>query len=175
MLRYSCFLLLFLNLFSLPSYSAQPNTITAGTTLKVRFAEPVDSKVRNAGYRVKVTVDSEIEIDGKVVIKAGSQAQAMINKIGRSGRGKNAPEIIVSLTNISVNNRTVNISSFPIAGKGTTSERKEVGQVDDNENIVIGKQGEKITTSIPVMAKGYDITISEGTAVYFILKEPIIF
>jgi hypothetical protein len=118
-------------------------------------------------------VDSDITVAGKVVIKSGSTAQAIINKIRKAGRSSHAPEIILTLTKLSVNNRQVNVRSFPIAGKGTTNERKEVGKIDENENIVIGKQGEKITTSIPVITKGYDIIVSEGSVIYFILKEAI--
>ena len=110
---------------------------------------------------------------GKVVIKSGSSAQAIIKKIRKAGRGSHAPEIILTLTKLTINNRQVNVQSFPIAGKGTTNERKEVGKIDKNENVVIDKQGEKITTSIAVITKGADIIVSEGSVVYFILKEPI--
>ncbi|PKG38208.1 hypothetical protein [Psychromonas sp. Urea-02u-13] len=176
MFRYSSLLILFFSFFTTPSYSTEKipeNSIIAGTTLKVRLAEPIDSRTRRAGYRVKMKVDTDIEVAGKVVIKSGSTAQAIINKIRKAGRGSHAPEIILTLTKLSVNNRQVNVQSFPIAGKGTTNERKEVGHVDENENIVFGKQGEKITASIAVITKGADIIVSEGSVVYFILKETI--
>lgn len=73
-----------------------------------------------------------------MVIKSDSKAQEIINKIGKGRRGGSAPEIILTLTTRQVNNRRVNINSFPIAGKGTTNERKEIGEVDKNKNIVIG-------------------------------------
>ena len=171
MFRYSL-IILFLSLFSLSSYSVE-SSITAGTTLKVRIAEPIDSRVRKAGYRVKVTIDSEVKKDGKVVIKSGSKAQALINKIHKGGRGSMAPEIILTLIRAQVNNRQTSIQSFAVAGKGTTAERKNVGEVDENENIVISRDGTKITTSIPIITTGYDMLITEGTIVYFILKEPI--
>ena len=158
MLRYSWLVMLFLSLLSLSSYAVE-NSITAGTTLKVKMAEPIDSRVRKGGYRFKVTIEGDIKVDKKTVIKSGSKAKAMINKIQKSGRGQHAPEIVVTLTNLYVNNRQVAIQTFPIAGKGTTSERKNVGEVDENENVVIGKQGEKITTSIPLITKGYDLIL----------------
>jgi len=165
-------IVLFLNLFCSPAYSVE-NSITAGTTLKARMAEPIDSRVRKGGYRFKVTIEGDIKVGQKTVIKSGSKAQAIINKIQKSGRARQAPEIVVTLTAVNVNNRQTAIETFPIAGKGTTSERKKVGEVDENENLVIDKQGEKITTSIPLITKGYDIILSEGTVLYFILKEPI--
>ena len=176
MFRYYSLLILFLSLFSIPSYSIEytpKNSIVAGTTLKIRLAEPIDSRIRKVGYRVKVTVDSDIKVAGKVVIKSGSKAQAMITEIHKVGRNSRAAEIILILTKVNINNRQVSIHSFPIAGKGTTNERKEVGNIDENENIVISKQGEKITTSISIITKDYDITVAEGSVVYFILKEPI--
>lgn len=173
-MRRYCFtlLLLLLPLISAPSFSAE-NSIAAGTTIKVRMAESIDSRVRKAGYRFKVTVDSDISNTGRVVIKSGSQAQAIVNQIGRSGKGQKAPEIIVTLTMLRINNRQINIETFPIAGKGTTKERKAVGVIDENENIVVGKQGEAISASIPLQTKGYDLILTEATILYFILKEPI--
>jgi hypothetical protein len=150
------------------------NCITTGTTLKVRMAEPINSRVRKPSYSVKVTIENEIKKAGKVVIKPGSKAQALITKIKKARRGSGATEIIMRLTRVYVNNRQVDVTSFSIAGKGTTSEPKDVGVTDENKNTVIGKQGAKITTSIPVITKGYDIIISEGTVVYFILKDPIL-
>jgi hypothetical protein len=57
------------------------NSITAGTTLKVRMAEAINSRVRKPGYRVKVTIEDETKKAGKVVIKSDSEIQAMITKI----------------------------------------------------------------------------------------------
>ncbi len=171
MLRY-LLIVLFLNLFSNSVYSVE-NSISAGSTIKARMAEPIDSRVRQAGYHFKVTIEGDINIDNKTVIKSGSKAQAIINKIQKSGKGKQAPEIVVSLTRLNLNNRQTAIHTFPIAGKGTKKKKKKVGEVDENENVVIGKQGKKITTSIPIITKGYDLILSEGTVLYFILKEPI--
>lgn len=161
-----------LSLFSMPTISAE-NTIIAGSTIKVKMAEQIDSRVRKAGYRFNVTIAGDITRDKKVIIKSGSQAQAVINKIKKSGRGQAAPEIIVTLTALRANNRQVNIVTHPIAGKGSTNERKQVGEIDENEYVVIDQQGEKITASIPLQSKGYDFILSEGTTLYFILKEPI--
>ncbi|WP_028866563.1 hypothetical protein [Psychromonas hadalis] len=174
LLRYSWLVMLCLNLFSLPSYSVE-NSISAGTTIKVKMAEPIDSRVRKAGYRFNVTIEGDIKIAQKVIIKSGSKAQAIINKIQKSGRGKAPPEIIVTLSAVQVNNRQVNIQTFLIAGKGTTTQRKVLGTVDKNENIVMGQNREKITTSIPLRTEGYNITLAEGTTLYFILKEPLFF
>ena len=156
----------------MPSYSTE-NSITAGTTLKVKMAEPIDSRVRKAGYRFKVTIATDIKKDQQVIIKSGSQAQAIINKIKKSARGQDAPEIVITLIALKANNRQVTVETLPLAGKGTTNERKELGQIDENEDVVIGKQGQKISASIPLQTKGYDFTLSEGTTLYFILKEPI--
>ncbi|GLS90874.1 hypothetical protein GCM10007916_19410 [Psychromonas marina] len=165
--------LILLMSISFISYAAEA-TITAGTTIKTRLAEPIDSRVRSTGYRFRITVDSDIERQGKVIIKAGSKAQAMITHMQKSGKGLAPPAIVVALATLTINNRRINVESFQTAGKGTSSERKEIGEIDENENLVIGKRGEQITTTIPVITKGYDLMLNEGTVIYFILKEPIV-
>lgn len=152
---------------------ATASTITAGTTIKARLAEPIDSRLRSTGYRFRLTVDSDITQHEKVLIKSGSKAQAIITQIKRSGKGLAPPTIIVALTMVNINNRAVNVTSFQTAGKGNSNERKQLGESDINENWVLDRHGEKISTAIPVISKGYDLLINEGTVIYFILKEPL--
>jgi len=169
--RYIFVLLLSFNFIALP-ISAN-TTINAGTTIKTRMAEPIDSRVRKVGYKFKMTIDSTIEKEGKILIKSGSNAQAMITHIQKSSRTAEAPEIIITLTKVTIGNRQRDVNSFQVAGKGENNKRKEVGEIDENEHIVINQQGEKLTASIPVMTKGYNLILTQGTVVYFILKEPI--
>ena len=79
----------------------------------------------------------------------------------------------MTLTTLNINNRQINVESFQTAGKGTSRERKEIGYIDEYENVVLGRQGEQITAAIPVITRGYDILLAEGTVIYFILKTPI--
>lgn len=170
MLKLLCFIIL--ASIAVTSHATE-STITAGTSIKARLAEPIDSRMRRSGYQFRLTVDSDIERNGRVIIKSGSKARAVIIDIQKSGKGLAPASIIVALSRLNINNRQVNVESFQTAGKGTSSERREIGTIDINENVVIGKQGEQITAAIPVITRGYDIQIAEGTVIYFILKNPI--
>lgn len=170
MLKLFCFILL--TNFAVITHATE-SEISAGTTIKTRLAEQIDSRMRSSGYRFRLTIDSDIEKNGRVVIKSGSKAQATITNITKSGKGLAPASIIVTLTTLNMKNRQINVESFQTAGKGTSNERQEVGYIDEYESVVFGRQGEQITAAIPVITRGYDILLAEGTVIYFILKEPI--
>lgn len=152
---------------------AHTATINAGTTIKTRTAEAIDSKIRKTGYQFRLTIDSDVQLDGKTLIKSGSKAQAIITKIQPSGKNLDEAVIVVELTTVRINNRLVSTPSFPIAGKAKSHKRKVVGEIDNDRYVVTGPNGEKMTADIPVVTKGYDLVVNEGSVLYFILKEPI--
>lgn len=141
----------------MPSYGLE-NSISAGTTINVRMAETIDSRVHKAGDHFTVTTEGDIKEDQQVIIQSGSPAQVIINKIQTPGRGQQSSRLILILTMLNANNRQINIKTFPITEQGTTPIRKQV---------------EPLTTSPALMAKGYHIRLTKGTVLEFILKEPI--
>ncbi|PKF61701.1 hypothetical protein CW745_10295 [Psychromonas sp. psych-6C06] len=169
---YKLFLTLLLISFS-PLSNANVAEISAGSTLKMRVAEQVDSRVRQPGYKFRITLDSDIVKEGKTLLKSGATGQAMISEIQRSGKGLDAPAIIVTLHSITINKRAIKAESFPVAGKGKSQERSTVGENRDDEEQVVSRQGQEISATIPVITRNYDISISEGNVIYFILKSPI--
>lgn len=156
------------------SYATEA-AISVGTTIKTRTADPIDSSVRKAGYEFRLTIENDIKVKGKAVIKSGSKARAIITKIKPSGKGLDEAMMILTLVSIKVNNRTRNVQSFPIAGKAKSNKRSIVGNNNIDNNAVVDNNGGKITADIPVKTKGYDIILPEGSVLYFILKEPITF
>ncbi len=156
----------------MPSYGLE-NSISAGTTITVRMVETIDSRVHKAGDHFTVTTEGDIKKDQQVIIKSGSQAQVIINKIQTPGRGQQSSRLILILTMLNANNRQIYIKTFPITEQGTTPIGTKIVAIDKNKNVVIGKQSGKITTSPTLMTKGSHIMLTKGTVLEFILKEPI--
>lgn len=166
-------ILLLSSLFSITA-NAIEKSIPAGTIIKTRIAETIDSRVRNNGYQFRVTLDSDITLDGKTVINSGSKAQGVITQLQKSAKGLAPPSIIITLTNINIANKMVIVDSFQVAGKGKSRERQKAGKRDDDQGFVVDQQGEKISVAITVKSKGYDLILTEGTIIYFTLKAAIV-
>ncbi|MDA7746753.1 hypothetical protein N8878_05410 [Psychromonas sp.] len=89
--------------------------LPAGTEIKVRVEEKVNTQIRPVGYRVRAIVATAIEVDNKTVVKQDAKAQLTITKIQVATRERSAG-IELTLTNLTIGNRAINVSSYPVGG-----------------------------------------------------------
>jgi hypothetical protein len=59
-------------------------TLEEGTPIEMRFRETVSSKVAQEYDLIDLEVTKEVEVDGKVVIKRGAPARAIVREVKRS-------------------------------------------------------------------------------------------
>jgi hypothetical protein len=83
-------------------------TMPSGTTLIVRTVNSISSHQR-VGRTVKLEIDQDVVINGKVVLRAGTAASGIVETSVGDVRRSNA--LTVNLTSVSVNEKTVPVKT----------------------------------------------------------------
>src|SRR5438477_8916362 len=95
---------------------------TAETALEVDLDESLSSKTATPGQSCQPTVETPVEIDGKVVIPKGTHATGTVKDAKAAGRFKGASLLELALKNVEIGGKTYDIStsapSFSHKGKG---------------------------------------------------------
>lgn len=88
-------------------------TLTAGTQISLFLNESVDSESIAVGNALDFTVRSNVTVNGKVVIAAGSIATGWVKNVKKSCNGKCAEITITVESAQAVDGQTVNLRSIP--------------------------------------------------------------
>lgn len=169
--RYTLIFPLILSPFFKQSLAA---VLPAGTEIKVRMEEPISSKIRQTGYRFRATVGSELSINNKKILKQGTKATGKVTQLTKATKYK-AAIIELTLTHLTINNKRINVKSYPIAGKGDNLYRSEIGTTNLDRDEITASTGNIISNDIPVLTIGSYIELSTGTTLYFILTSDVIY
>jgi len=104
------------------TFAATPNptpaffqmiTLTAGTQVSLMLNEAIEGESVAVGNAIDFTVRSNVMVNGKVVIAAGSTATGWIKNVKKACSGKCA-EITISVESATaVDGQTVNLRSIP--------------------------------------------------------------
>jgi hypothetical protein len=97
--------------------------IPAGTTLRVRLGETINSKTAHVGDRFDGTLSSPITVHGHTVVPAGATVTGRILDANAQGRIKGGAVLGLALEAINVNGR-----SIPVATDTYTQEQKGKGK-----------------------------------------------
>ncbi len=102
--------------------SPKPIVIPEGTALEVVLDESLSSKTATPGQSFEATVETPVEIDGKVVIPKGAHAKGTVKDAKSAGRFKGASLLELALKSVEVNDKNYEVStsapSFSHKGKG---------------------------------------------------------
>jgi len=102
--------------------AARAIVVPADTALEVVLDESLSSKTATPGQSFQATVETPVEIDGKVVIPKGTHATGTVKDAKAAGRFKGASLLELALKNVEINGKTYDIStsapSFSHKGKG---------------------------------------------------------
>ena len=100
----------------------KPIVIPEGTSLEVVLDESLSSKTATPGQSFEATVETPVEIDGKVVIPKGAHAKGTVKDAKSAGRFKGASLLELALKSVEINDKNYEIStsapSFSHKGKG---------------------------------------------------------
>lgn len=88
-------------------------TLTAGTQVNLMLNEEVDSESVAVGNALDFTVRSNVMVNGKVVIAAGSTATGWVKNVKKSCGGKCSEITITVESATAVDGQTVNLRSIP--------------------------------------------------------------
>jgi len=114
-------ILILVSVWAATHSSSLAGTIPAGTALIVRTVHSVSSHQR-VGRKVSFTLDQDILINGKVMLRAGTPATGVVETAVGDFRKSNA--LTVNLTAVSVNGRMVPVKTTGAYEPQTASTQK---------------------------------------------------
>lgn len=143
----------FLWMYVSPCVLAQTKVkIPAGTTVVLRYAETVSPATKTVGDSVILTVARDVEVDGKVVIKAGAMAKGEVVK----SRTRN---LIGIPAQISVSVRSVE------AVDGTLVQLSDGKYLEGSSKMVPSIVLSLICCVLFALWKGGDVQIAQGAEI----------
>src|ERR1700716_3812076 len=75
----------------------KPLVVPADTVIAVILDQTISSKTSKAGDRFSATVESPVEVEGKVAIPKGARAEGMVNEPQAAGRFKGGAALSATL------------------------------------------------------------------------------
>src|SRR5208337_2758462 len=106
-------------------------TIPDGTVLSIRMLDTLNSETANPGDAFRATLNSSIEVDGKVVIPADADINGRVIDAHAAGKFKGAGLLTIELVKVSFNGRSYPIYtdrwSKETSGRGKNTAEKVGG------------------------------------------------
>jgi hypothetical protein len=166
----------------------KPLIIPSDTVLNVVLDQTLSSKTTKPGDKFSVTVESPVEVEGKVAIPKGARAEGIVKEAKAAGRFKGGAVLELALTSVTVNGREHEIqTSAPVMsskGKGKRTAVMVGGGAAGGAGIGAiagGGKGAAIGALIGAAAGtggagltgNRDITVAAETALDFTLTQPL--
>ena len=89
----------------------KPIVVPAGTVLSVVLDQAVGSKISTPGQAFSATVQSPVEVDGRVAIPKGARASGIVKDAKSAGRFKGGAVLSLTLTSVTIKNEDYNIQT----------------------------------------------------------------
>ena len=89
----------------------KPIVVPADTVLSVVLDQAVGSKISTPGQAFSATVQSPVEVDGRVAIPKGARASGVVKDAKSAGRFKGGAVLSLTLTSVTVKNEDYNIQT----------------------------------------------------------------
>jgi hypothetical protein len=98
----------------------RPLVVPADTVIAVVLDQTISSKTSKSGDRFTATVESPVEVEGKVAIPKGARAEGVVNEAKAAGRFKGGAALSLTLKSVAVNGKDYEIqtSSAMTSSKG---------------------------------------------------------
>jgi hypothetical protein len=166
----------------------KPLVVPADTVIAVVLDQTISSKTSKSGDKFTATVESPVEIEGKVVIPKGARAEGVVSDAKAAGRFKGGAALNLTLTSVTVNGRDHEIQTSAAMtsskGKGKRTAVMVGGGAAGGAAIGAvagGGKGAAIGALIGAAAGtggagltgNRDITLAAETALDFKLLQPV--
>jgi len=166
----------------------KPLVVPADTVIAVVLDQTISSKVNHPGDRFSATVESPVEIEGKVAIPKGARVDGIVKDAKAAGRFKGGAALALELTSITVGGKDHEIqtsaATMSSKGKGKRTAAMVGGGAAGGAAIGAvagGGKGAAIGALIGAAAGtggagltgNRDITLSAETALDFKLLQPV--
>src|SRR5712671_5311401 len=98
----------------------KPVVVPAETVITVVLDQTISSKTSKSGDRFSATVESPVEVDGKVAIPKGARAEGVVKDAKAAGRFKGGATLALTLESVTVNGKDheIQTSGATMSSKG---------------------------------------------------------
>jgi hypothetical protein len=166
----------------------QQVTIPAGTSLSIRTIDPVDSEKAQVGQVFSATLDSPVEVDGRVVIPANADVQGKVVDVKSAGKFQGASLLTLDLTEVSFNGKSYRIDTDQWSETGASRGKNTAAKVGGGAALgaIIGAiagggkgaaigagVGAGVGTGAQAVTHGQQIVVQPETLLAFTLRSPV--
>lgn len=166
------------------AWSQRMITVPAGTQILVRMLDSVDSSKDPRGSRFTATLETNLVVNGRVVVPAGNTVYGRLATAQQAGRVAGSSELTLELTDIVVRGTAYPIFStdYQVKGKSSTGRSLKrtlggaglgaiIGGIAGNAGVgaAIGATAGGVAS---VAQKGQSIQVPSETLLQFRLQQP---
>lgn len=154
-------------------------TVSAGMPMMVKLQDTIDSRKHKAGHKFTAALEGDLVSGSVVVAPKGSVVYGVIASAKRSKRLRGQTELVLTLTEINVNNQLKPIVTSKIKAVGGKTGKQTVGRAARGAavgGLADGKDGAetgaKVGLALSILGGSGDISIPQGTLLEFRLEAP---
>src|SRR5260370_2927676 len=89
----------------------KPLVVPADTVIAVVLDQTISSKTSKPGDRFSATVESPVEVEGKIAIPKGARTEGIVKEAKAAGRFKGGAALSLALTSVTVNGKDYEIQT----------------------------------------------------------------
>jgi hypothetical protein len=104
-------------------------TVPSGTPVTVRLSTSVSSASNHAGDRFDAVLDAPLVIGGKTVAPAGAAVTGRVVAAEESGHLQHPGMIQLALDTITINNKSVSVTSSSVIARGGSHEKRNLAWI----------------------------------------------
>ena len=159
-------------------------TVPAGTQILVRMLDSVDSSKNPRGYRFTATLETNLVVNGQVLVPAGNTVYGRLATAEQAGRMAGSSELTLELTDIVVHGTAYPIFSSDYQVKGNSSTKRSAKRLLGGAGLgaiiggIAGNAGMGAAIGVTagavgsVAQKGQAVQVPSETLLQFRLQQP---
>lgn len=162
---------------AIAAYDERP-VVPAGSRIVVTLSQALNTSSVKAGHKFTAALESALVVDGVTLAAAGSTVYGVVHESKSSGRLAGSSSMLLSLTDIKVNDQMKPIKTSGIQGVSDNTAKNTVGKTARGAAIgglIDGssgaKTGAKVGVGASVLTRGNQVGIPAGTLLEFTLSE----
>lgn len=149
-----------------------------GTRIAIKLSQVLDSRKVAEGHRFEAVLNSAIVVDGVTLASSGTEVYGVIKESESSGRVADSSSIVLTLTDIKVDDQMKPIQTSGVAAVTENTAKNSAGKTLRSAALgafVDGKSGArtgaKVGVGAPILTQGNQVVIPAGTLFDFTLAQ----
>jgi hypothetical protein len=171
-----------------PPPAPEPVTVPAGVTLYVRLLNGIDSEKNVVGDTFRATLDSPLEVDGRVVVPAGAEIVGRVAEDKSAGHFAGRSQIALELTRLSFHGHSYGLVTDQYTREGNSRGKRTAATIGGGAALgaVIGAiagggkgaaigsvAGAGAGTAVQGATKGQQVKVEPEAVLAFRLEDPV--